>query len=178
MRALRLDFQNNRRRPAWPNLALLVGGLVTALVLAIHSVTVFSEIRQVEANQAAFERKSHRNALDPRLASLDAQQLRAEVKEANEVLAHLALPWETLFRDIESSPGDHVALLSIEPDPEKRAIKISGEAKDFDAMLGYLRVLQKKESLTGVYLQSHHIEQRTAEKPIRFVLVASWVMKP
>lgn len=178
VRALRLDFQDNRRRPGWPNLALLAGGLVTALLLAIHSVTIFSEIRIVEAKQAAFERKTHRDAPDSRLASLDAQQLRAEVRQANDVLAQLALPWETLFRDIESSPADRVALLSIEPDADKRAIKISGEAKDFDAMLGYLRLLQKKESLTGVYLQSHHIEQRTAEKPVRFVLVASWVIKP
>ena len=107
-----------------------------------------------------------------------AQQLRAEIKQANEVLAQLAMPWETLFKDVESSQRDHVALLSIEPDSEKRVIKIIGEAKDTDAMLGYIRLLQKKESLTDVYLQSHRVEQQTAEKPIRFALIASWVVKP
>jgi Tfp pilus assembly protein PilN len=178
MRTLLLDYQNNRRKPGWPDIVLLAGGLATAMYLGIHSVNVFSEIRTLEAKQTAFERKSDRGAPDSRLASLDAQQLRAEVKQANDVLAQLALPWETLFKDIESSQQNHVALLTIEPDSEKRVIKITGEAKDFGAMLGYIRFLQKKESLTGVYLQSHQIEQRTAEKPVRFVLVASWVINP
>lgn len=178
MRTLELDFHSDRRKPRWPDVALLAAGLVGALSLGIHSVDVFSQIRALEAQQTAFERRADRAAVDPRLAALDAQQLRAEVKQANDVLTQLALPWETLFKDIESSPQNHVALLAIEPDSDKRVIRITGEAKDFAAMLGYVRFLQGKESLTGVYLQSHHIEQRTAERPVRFVLVASWVIKP
>lgn len=178
MRAILLDYQHNRRKPGWPDIVLLAGGLAVAMYVGIHSVKVFSEVNTLEEKQTAFERKSDRGAPDSRLASLDAQQLRAEVKQANEVLAQLALPWESLFKDIESSQRNHVALLSIEPDPEKRVIKITGEAKDLGTMLGYIRFLQKKESLTGVYLQSHHIEQQTAEKPVRFVLAASWVIKP
>ena len=178
MRTLELDFHSDRRKPRWPDVALLAAGLVGALGLGIHSVDVFSQIRVLEAQQTAFERRADHAAVDPRLAALDAQQLRAEVKQANDVLTQLALPWETLFKDIESSPQNHVALLAIEPDSDKRVIRITGEAKDFAAMLGYVRFLQGKESLTGVYLQSHHIEQRTAERPVRFVLVASWVIKP
>lgn len=177
MRALLLDFQNNHRRPGWPNIVLLAGGLATAAYLGVHSVNVFSEISMLEAKQTTLERHADHGATDSRLSALDAQRLREEVKQANDVLAHLALPWENLFKDIESSQRNHVALLAIEPDSEKHAVKITGEAKDLDAMLGYIRFLQKKSSLTGVYLQSHHIEQQTAEKPVRFVVVASWVIK-
>lgn len=178
MRAIFLDYQQNRRQPGWPDIALLAGGLAVAMYVGVYSVNVFSEVAALEAKQTAFERKSDRGTPDPRLASLDAQQLRAEVKQANDVLAQLTLPWESLFKDIESSQRNHVALLSIEPDSEKRVIKITGEAKDLDAILGYIRFLQKKETLTGVYLQNHRVEQQTGEKPVRFVVAASWVIKP
>ena len=178
MRTLSLDYQRNRRAPSWIDILLLAGGLIAAVLIGIHYLNSFSEINALEAKQSAFERKPNYDAVDSRLASLNAQQLRAEIKQANEVLAQLAMPWETLFKDVESSQRDHVALLSIEPDSEKRVIKIIGEAKDTDAMLGYIRLLQKKESLTDVYLQSHRVEQQTAEKPIRFALIASWVVKP
>lgn len=177
MRSLLLDYQNNRRKPGWPDLALLGAGLVAAMLLGFNYVNTFFKVNTIETQQSALERKSTRGVTDPRLASLDAQQLRTEIKQANDVLAQLALPWESLFKDIESSPQNPVALLAIEPDSEKRVIKITGEARNFDAMLGYIQFLQKKESLTGVYLQSHQIELRSAEKPVRFVLLASWVIK-
>lgn len=178
MPALQLDFHSDRRKPRWPDVALLAAGLAGALALAIHSVTVFSEIRALEVQHDEFQRKTDRGAPDPRLAALDARHLETEVRHANDVLTQLALPWETLFKDIESSSQNHVALLAIQPDSDKRLIKITGEARDLAAMLGYLRFLQGRESLTDVYLQSHHIEQRTAERPVQFVLVASWVIKP
>lgn len=178
MRAISLDYQHNRRRWHWPDILLLVGGLSLSAYVGIHYANVSAEIDSLEAKQTAFERTSNHQAADSRLASLDAQQLRAEVKQANDVLAQLALPWEALFKDIESSQKDRVALLSIEPDPAKRVVRIMGEAKDLDAMLGYVRFLQNKGSLTGVYLQSHHVEQQTAEKPVRFAVLAAWVIKP
>lgn len=178
MRTLLLDYQQNRRKPDWTDIVLLAGGFVMAIYIGVHSVNVFSEVKALEEKQTVLDRKPDHGATDSRLASLDAQQLRSEVKQANDILAQLALPWETLFKDIESSQKDHVALLSIEPDTEKHAVKITGEAKNLDTVLGYIRFLQKKSSLTGVYLQTHRVDQQMAEKPVRFVVTATWVIKP
>lgn len=178
MRALQLDFHADRRKPEWPDVTLLAAGLAGALLLGVHLISVSSEIRTLETERSAVLHQADRQAPDPRLAALDARQLRAEVKQANGVLTQLALPWEALFKDIESSPQSHIALLTIEPDSDKRVIKITGEAKDFASLLGYIRFLQGKESLTGVYLRSHHIDEQVAERPVRFVLAASWVIKP
>ena len=178
MRAISLDYHNNRRNWHWSDILILAGGLSLAAYVGIHYVNVASEIDSLEAKQTELARQSNRDAIDSRLTALDAQQLKTEIKQANEVLARLSMPWETLFKDMDSSRRDQVALLSIEPDAEKRVIKIMGEAKDLDAMLGYIRLLQKKASLTDVYLQNHHIEQQTAEKPVRFALIASWMIKP
>ena len=177
MRTLSLDYHHNRRKLGWSDTLLLAGGVVTAIYVSSYSVNLFAEINTLEAKQTAVERKPEQRAPDPKRAALDAQQLQAEVKQANEVLAQLAMPWDTLFKEMESSQRDQVALLSIEPDFEKRIIKVTGEARDFDAMLGYIRTLQKKGSLSDVYLQSHNIEQGSAEKPLHFALVASWVTK-
>jgi len=177
MRALSLDFQQQRRRPGWTNIALLAGGLAMATFLGWHSLKLFSQIRALQAQQATLTHgMPHRSPV--RLSAAEAHRLSNEITQAREVLAQLALPWEHLFTDIESSPDDHVALLAIEPDAVRHLVSISGEARDFNAMLDYLRALQNKDSLTGVYLQNHHIEQQTAEHPVRFVVLASWVMKP
>ena len=177
MRALSLDFQQQKRRAGWTNIALLAGGLVMAMFLGWHSMTQFSQIRALQAQQASLAHSTQRRA-PMRLPATEAQRLNNEIAQARDVLEQLALPWEHLFEDIESSPDDHVALLAIEPDAAKHLVSISGEAKDLNAMLGYLRALQAKDSLTGIYLQSHHIDQQTAEHPVRFVVLASWVMKP
>ena len=178
MRALMLDYSNSRRRPRWPDILLLLGGLATAGYAGVSAMQIFSQLNSLEAKQAGLHRSLGRDRHSTPHDSPDAQQLRAEVKQANSVLGMLTLPWDNLFKDMESSNKERVALLAITPDPDKRTLKITAEAKDFNAMIAYIRFLQSRDSLTGVYLLSHHIEERSAEKPIRFVLAASWVLQP
>ena len=178
LRPLSLDYQRNRRPASRLDKTLLTGALMAAVFSGIHYLNISAETVALEEKQAAVQHQPKHDVLDARLASLDAQQLKTEVKQANAVLAQLALPWESLFADLDTSQRERVALLVIEPDTEKRVIKVTGEARDFSAMLGYVTYLQGRPSLTGVYLQNHHIEQQTAEQPVRFSLLASWVIKP
>lgn len=97
-----------------------------------------------------------------------------EVTHANEVLHRLSLPWELLFRTVESAAGDGVTLLALEPDMEKRVVKISGEAKDFPAMLNYITQLEAKAVFGPVYLQSHEVQQQDPNRPVRFALLVVW----
>lgn len=178
MHALTLDYQTTQRSSTWSEKALLLIGLATTLLVGTHYLTVSAGIDELATTQSATEHAKKTPVSDSRLASLNEQQLRTEINQANVILAQLALPWEALFRDIESSQRNRVALLSIEPNTDKRTVKITGEAKDLAAMLSYTQFLQQKESLTGVYLQSHHVELQSAEKPVRFTLHAAWVIKP
>jgi Fimbrial assembly protein (PilN) len=70
-----------------------------------------------------------------------------------------------------------VALLSIESDTDKGRMKISGEAKDLQAMLDYLRFLGTQPTLAEVYLQSHQVQQQDPQRPVRFVLSADWTAR-
>jgi len=107
----------------------------------------------------------------------DARRLDAEIRQANAVLRHLTLPWEGLFRVVESASQQHskqIALLSIQPDAEKRQVRISGEAKGLDVLLDYVRRLSKSDSVANVYLLSHQVQSQDRERPVSFSLIAEW----
>jgi Tfp pilus assembly protein PilN len=70
-----------------------------------------------------------------------------------------------------------VALLQIESDVDKQHVKISAEARTLGAMLDYLRDLEGRSILSDVYLQSHQIQQQDPERPVRFVLTATWLAR-
>ncbi|MBI3563000.1 MAG: PilN domain-containing protein [Gammaproteobacteria bacterium] len=178
MRALLLDYQLTQRPARRSEQLLLIAGLIATVVVALHYRSSSAMIEQLQSQQIRLEQQTNRHKSDSRISSLDAQQLRAEIKQANAVLAQLGLPWESLFRDIESSQRQPIALLVIEPDAEKHAVRITGEARDLPAVLSYIKYLQKKPSLTNIYLQSHQVDLQTAEKPIRFVITAAWVITP
>jgi Tfp pilus assembly protein PilN len=54
---------------------------------------------------------------------------------------------------------------------------ITGEAKTLEDLLEFIRYLQEQDSLSGVTLQSHKVNQQDREKPVRFRVVAAWVIK-
>lgn len=97
-----------------------------------------------------------------------------EVTQANQVVRELAVPWAALFNAVDASGGDGIALLSLEPDTQKGTVKISGEARDLDVLLAYVKQLAGRDVFAGVLLQSHQVQREVAEKPLRFSLLARW----
>lgn len=178
MHTLMLDYKNTQRKSSPTETGLLLFGLLVITLAGLEFIFVSSELDALLEKKSVIERSSKPVIADTKLQTLNEQQIKSEMSHANVILAQLGLPWDILFHDIESLRGGRVALLAVEPNVEKRTVKISGEAKDFTAMLDYITLLQKKGSLERVYLQSHHIEQQIAEKPVRFVLKATWVIKP
>lgn len=179
MRALRLDFQRNPRPLPWSGLVLLASALVALALSAGHYRALGQAIAQWEARLAHDERVAGRSARALRPASGEAARETAlEVQHANEVLRQLSLPWDRLFRAVETSGGKNVALLSLEPDLRQGTVTITAEAKDFDAMLEYMRQLGKREVFGSVLLQNHQVQQADPEKPVRFSLAATWKVTP
>jgi len=101
-------------------------------------------------------------------------ELQQELRAANAILQQLALPWEELFHELEASAGSNVALLSVEPDPQGRQVKISGEAKDLQALFGYMRRLGRSGVLAHVYLAGHAVKDQDPQRPVTFTLAADW----
>jgi Tfp pilus assembly protein PilN len=82
-----------------------------------------------------------------------------------------------LFKAVESSASDRVALLSIQPDEKRGTVSIGGEARNVEAMLDYVRRLQRSGTLSNIYLVNHQVEQRDPQTPVRFSVVATWLNK-
>ncbi len=174
MDALRLDYKNKHRRSGVTDIALLAASLIIVTVSGIAAAALFPRISKLEESLAHRHQIAAVTQPVSHHSRIDENHLRSELKQANGVVELLSLPWNALFADIEASQDDKVALLAIEPDPEKHTLMITAEAKDYDAMLSYMRLLQTRTSIKNVYLKSHLLELDSAEVPIRFVIVASW----
>jgi hypothetical protein len=179
MQELFLDYQARFRQTDRLDRRLLIGALLVSALLGGGYAVLSWQIEALDASKSEYQQQtSPRGALHNKLNALSGEQLRSEIQQANDVLTRLALPWEALFRDLDAAQQERVALLSIVPDPQQRTVKISGEAKNFAALIEYVRKLQANRSLTGVYLQSHRIEEQMAEKPVHFAVIAGWAVAP
>lgn len=178
MRPLSLDFQRSARRLNLAGLVLFALGLATAAAVGIQYRELADEITSREAQIAKIERSAKRKPGKTQQTEREAQQLGGEIRHANQVVQELSLPWDRLFRALETTSSEDVALLTIEPDAKKRLLKITGESRNLAALLTYLRLLEQQPVFADIYLQNHQIQQQDAEKPVRFSLAASWRATP
>jgi Tfp pilus assembly protein PilN len=177
MTMLRLDYQQKLPFP-WAGPALLVLTL-TALVLTVaYYVELNSKAVSWEDRLDQIERRQGRASASGPSKGRGDEDMAQEVKRANEVLRQLTLPWDALFKAVESAAGKEIALLALDPNTEKHVVKISGEARDLAALLNYITQLEKQDVFGPVYLQSHQIQQQNPDKPVRFSLLAAWREKP
>jgi Tfp pilus assembly protein PilN len=176
MKRVNLDFKRQGPRFSATGAIVLAAGLAVAAQLAWMERELSANIQSAEQKVARLEKEGGRRVQRPGQGrAADGAALQLEVRQANEILHQLALPWHGLFKAIESSNEKEVALLAVQPDMQRRVLRLSGEAKNFDALLAYVGRLEKDEALSQVYITQHEIRSQDPEKPVRFALVATWV---
>lgn len=164
---LELDYLAAPRRRRWIGLALLAA----ALAVAGHLVVRYLDIQQ------------ERTVLAARLELLDAGRRltrpvhagrpEEESKEVESVLRQLTLPWPQMIESVESTASKQVVLLQMQPEPERRLLRLTAEAGTPEAMFDYVRRLGESKALSGVHLVSHQVERDRPSRPIQFVAQAS-----
>jgi hypothetical protein len=92
----------------------------------------------------------------------------------NAAVLQLNLPWRALRDAIGAATPDSIALLALEPDPRRRSMKITAEAKNSDDMIAYVERLKQQELFGAVALLRHEINELDPNRPIRFQLDAQW----
>ena len=170
---LQLDFQRAPSQLHWASVVLLlVGASCVGVVLNSH-FELSAQLGALEHRVDAAERTLRRQT--PAARPSGDPQVRAEqTREANEVLALLSLPWQDALAQLEDVGRDDVALLNVEPDMEKGIIRLGGEAKDYEAILAYMKLLQARPGLSEVVLQTHQRESQKPGQPTHFLLTARW----
>jgi hypothetical protein len=156
MPALGLDHAG---RPAGSRRQLVALGLL-ALVLAVLGGMQLADLN-AEANK-----------LEAQASRVPRQRPARAPTAAPGGGAAAALPWDRLLGALEAAASADVALLALDPVPHERHLRLDGEARDLDALRGYLRRLGA--SFIRVELQSHQVNGDDPQRPVRFVLLLAW----
>ena len=165
LQPLELDF---RRPPAGSPLTgwLLLG---LGVALGVQSMYAWRESRgAVRDAQQQLAGRAGDGTRVPAKASAE------EVAVATDTAQRLALSWEGLFSALEAAASDKVALLSVEPDPKGRTVLISGNSRDVESALGYVKKLRETPALTQVHLVKHELQKEDPRRPVSFAVAASW----
>lgn len=149
----------------------VLGVLLLALTLAWQQ-RLDTRLAGLELRSADLQRRQQASGSAPPVAGL---------QRAPRTATLLAVPWSPLLAGLEKASAQQradVAILAIEPDVARRRLKLSGEARNFNAVVEYVGRLQRMKSLRHPMLESHEIRLDDEYKPVRFQLTAEWVDAP
>lgn len=166
---LELDFARRPRRVRLRGVLLLAAGLAAAA----FSLSSYQDAR------------ARHSALEMRIANLDStRHSRKPDKTAERVasengaaLAELTTPWSRLLQQLEEASAQsdgRVAVLGIEPDRDRHQLRVIAEARTLAVALAYVQRLQGADALRFPMLESHEVQERDPEKPVRFQIRADW----
>lgn len=175
MPALRIDFALPPRPASRAGWVVFAASVACALAVGGAHYWVTREASAIQARLDA--RKGASGAGGARPSVIDpgrAQQLRKRVESASRVVDALEQPWIRLLDDIEAAGVGGISLLALEPDADKLAVRLSGEATDRDVLSRYLERLGAASSLREVRLSQHEWRQRGAASSLRFTVTARW----
>lgn len=161
---IELDYVAAARRPLWPGVTVLALSLALAGSLAMRQVSVHRDIAALAAVQGAGD------LVQPRTASKTADE---ELKQAENVIRQLTLPWSDIVRAIEAASMRDVGVLNMQPDAQQRLLKLTAEAKTREAMLEYVRRIAQTQGLSDVYIVNHQVRADDPSRPIQFSVQAS-----
>ena len=171
MRRRHLDFVQPHARRTWLGVVLLIAGAAATYGLLAQYYAQARESAELEERIEGAQRAVRREL--PRLRVAGGRALAQEVRAANAVIARINVPWDALFGELEAATGADVALLAIQPDPATGQVRIAGEARKLESVLGYIAKLEAREGLANVVLVSHELKD-TPSRPVAFALAAEW----
>lgn len=171
MKALDLEFQPKGRAADGVRLALLA----LALAGLAQVVLDYRGLRLREGDTVQTLHQAQRQQNSVRDGAAAAVPPKAEdVQAANAIIGALNVPWGQLLESLEARAGNDIALLAIEPDVKKKTVRITGEARNLAALPDYVDVLAEQKLLQDVVLIEHQVQAQDPQRPVHFVIQASW----
>ena len=178
MKTLSIDFAPPSLRRSLRQihpLAWLI--LLLAILLTAGTLQHARSLRQ-QQQEVAKDLQLKQNQLQQRqpVAVKVARQSVPEpqANAVNNAISQLNLPWRDLLAALEAGTPKTIALLSIEPDARKQALKGVAEAKDSDAMLDFISQMKKQDFFDAVWLLKHETVEQDPNRPLRFQFEAHW----
>jgi Tfp pilus assembly protein PilN len=150
--------------------ALVVLALCVAYLLALgwQLAQARQEAQSIRQELLATLSPSH-DAATARAVILTAEQRRAW----NQVARQLNTPWAALLAGLETATPDDVALVSIEPDSRRGAVRLVAEAKSLEPLLAYVQALKAVEPFADAMPLRHETNEQDPNRPIRMTINVS-----
>ena len=179
MKPLRIDFAApGLRRTLFNAHPALLAGAVLGLLLCVSAAVAGYQLmlaRQVHDAQL-LQARERQVKLSGNAVTLPRTLIApAQAAAVNGAILQLNLPWRDLQDAVAAATPGTVALLTLEPDPRKHALKLTAEAKNSDDMIAYIEKLKQQDFFSAVLLTRHEINLQDANLPIRFQLEVQWV---
>ena len=166
MKPLYINFRGSHRAFSWLGRVLLVIAAVVWLDAALTYQNLDKAVREGELRLAQRAPRGAPVKVSPQ-----------EIAAARETVERIGMPWDHLFRALESVASDKVALASIEPDAAKGTVTITGDGKDYLAALSYVANLSQTEGLERVQLVRHEQKTNQPNGAVSFSVSAAWSRK-
>lgn len=168
MKRLDLDFSpyKARRRLHIGIFALFLTLLVGAFLL----------MQQQKLNRLLNEVSATRTLPSHADTKADLRLNNIAEKQASVVMVSLQRPWLAMFDALEQaqSANEAVHLLSIQPNPAKGEVMLTGEATDFSSLLSYISKLKEQSQFVDVALISQRRVERDHQPALAFSLMIQW----
>lgn len=99
-----------------------------------------------------------------------------EIKAALDAQHALNIPWDSLLSALEKVQGQHakIYLISVQPNPAKGEVTVSGEADDFASLMAYVKALRSQTIFLDVVLLSQRRVEEDEQQRLGFTLSAGW----
>lgn len=91
----------------------------------------------------------------------------------NRAIGLLNLPWPNILATLERARPAQIALLSLDPEPARRVLRVTAEARRGEEMLAFVEALRAESGLADVSLAKHETRNEDG-RPLRFVVEARW----
>ncbi|MEX3958046.1 PilN domain-containing protein [Trinickia sp. EG282A] len=170
---LTLDFARRGARNPRAGVALAIFAALAALFAGDALWHAYRANERAHDTLAAFVHL-HAPAPSRHDSAASTPAARQQAKEINAVFSEITVPWQDLLAIVEGYREHDVALIGIDQSPAQGQIRITAEAKDFDAMVRYLKYLQGSALLREAVLNTHLVETTTPGVPVRFQITAIW----
>jgi Tfp pilus assembly protein PilN len=135
----------------------------------MYAQKVSHEVNQLNAELQTLSQRQ-KQVSRPILAKTTNSQDKAIEVAVDEIL----LPWNSLFKALESANHEGIQMLAIEPNPKNKLIRIKAIALDTESMMRYLNNLDAQKTLGKVRLVSHEMVEMNGQNAIELVAEAIW----
>jgi seryl-tRNA synthetase len=148
---------------------LLVSGLLCLSFSVIQARQINDEVDQLNAELQSLNHRKKQVSRPIRVKEIDSQD-----KALTLAVEEILLPWNSMFKALETANHEGIQMLSIEPNAKSRLVRIRAVALDTESMMRYLSNLDAQKSLRNVVLVSHEVVEMNGQSAIELVAEAVW----